>query len=117
MKFITVILSVITFFADRNSALDAENYTAFIKELGQNEKFFEDYTKWSFELFSQPNYLYGDGYKKFPCPITKNPNIPTSVHGLRPSDIQCIGAIGDSLTAGLGAHAMTPVGLLLENRG
>ncbi|CAF4354272.1 unnamed protein product, partial [Rotaria sordida] len=30
---------------------------------------------------------------------------------------KCIGAIGDSLTAGLGAHALTPVGLFLEYRG
>ena len=43
--------------------------------------------------------------------------IPTSVHALRPSEIKCVGALGDSLTAGLGAHALTPVGLFFENRG
>ncbi|CAF3768328.1 unnamed protein product [Rotaria sp. Silwood1] len=42
---------------------------------------------------------------------------PTSVHALRPGDIQCVAALGDSLTAGMGAHAITPLGVLLENRG
>jgi hypothetical protein len=39
------------------------------------------------------------------------------VHQLRPEDIQCVAALGDSLTAGLGAHAATPIGLVTENRG
>ncbi|CAF4396932.1 unnamed protein product [Rotaria sp. Silwood2] len=42
---------------------------------------------------------------------------PTSVHALRPGDIQCVAAMGDSLTAAMGAHAITPIGVLLENRG
>jgi hypothetical protein len=46
-----------------------------------------------------------------------NYSIPTSVHTLRPSDVKCVGALGDSLTAGLGAHAITPIGLFYENRG
>ena len=117
MKFIVVTLFSCLFFIGKNHALDAENYTAYIDELGQNEKFLEEYAKWSFKLFSQPDYLYGSPRDSFPCPITKDSNVPTSVHALRPSDIKCIGAIGDSLTAGLGAQAVTPVGLLLEHRG
>lgn len=42
---------------------------------------------------------------------------PTSVHALRPSDIDAIGAIGDSLTAANGAKANTILGLLEECRG
>jgi len=48
-------------------------------------------------------------------PLT-NPR-PTSVHSLRPSDIEVIGAIGDSLTAANGAKASTILGLLEECRG
>jgi phospholipase B1 len=41
----------------------------------------------------------------------------TSVHRLRPGDIQVIGAIGDSLTAANGAKASFITGLLTEERG
>lgn len=36
---------------------------------------------------------------------------------LRPGDIDIIGAIGDSLTAGFGILATNPLQILLENRG
>lgn len=42
---------------------------------------------------------------------------PTSVHALRPNDIEIIGAIGDSLTAANGAKASTILGLMEECRG
>lgn len=117
MKVFLLTLVCFTFLLSENFALDVENYTAYVEELMQDEKFVDEYAKWSFQLFSQPDYLYGDLNKTFPCSITKNSNVPTSVHTLRPSDIKCIGAIGDSLTAGLGAHAITPIGLFFENRG
>lgn len=82
-----------------------------------NETFLEEYAKWSFQLFSQPDYLYGRTHRKFPCQVTKNANTPKTVHELRPTDIKCIGAMGDSLTAALGAHAITPLGLFYEIRG
>lgn len=44
-------------------------------------------------------------------------SIPTSVHKLRPGDIKVVAAMGDSLTAGFGMLAKTPVGLLTEYRG
>ncbi|CAF3909934.1 unnamed protein product [Rotaria sp. Silwood1] len=47
----------------------------------------------------------------------RSPTIPKSVHELRPGDIQCVAAMGDSLTAGLGAKAKTPIGLVTEYRG
>ena len=111
---------LLTLFLSENLAFDAENYTAYIEELTHDEKFLEEYTKWSSKLFSQPDYLYGNPHGQFPCSIDKsndNNNIPTSVHTLRPSDIKCIGAIGDSFTTGLGAHAITPIDLLFEDRG
>jgi hypothetical protein len=120
MKFVVTALVLFTLFFNENLALDAENYTAYIEELNHNDKFLEEYSKWSFKLFSQPDYLYGTPHAQFPCSIessTGNSNIPTSVHALRPGDVKCVGAIGDSFTAGLGAHAITPIGLLSENRG
>lgn len=54
----------------------------------------------------------------FRCQVTPSTNPkPTSVHALRPSDIEVIGAIGDSLTAANGAKASTILGLLEECRG
>lgn len=40
-----------------------------------------------------------------------------SINTLKPSDIKVTAAIGDSLTAGLGAKASTIIGLLFEYRG
>ncbi|KAF7281734.1 hypothetical protein GWI33_004295 [Rhynchophorus ferrugineus] len=42
---------------------------------------------------------------------------PTSVHQLRPGDIDVIGAMGDSLVAGNGAMEEFALGTMIENRG
>jgi hypothetical protein len=117
MRLIITALVFFTFFVGESRALNVANYTAYIEQLMQDEKFVEEYAKWSFQLFSQPDYLYGAPHDKFPCPPAKDSVVPTSVHALRPSDIKCVGALGDSLTAGLGAHAITPIGLMYEIRG
>jgi hypothetical protein len=117
MKFIIAALVFFALIIGKNRAFDIDSYTAYIEELMQDEKFLDEYAKWSFQLFSQPDYLYGNPPKTFPCKISKNLHFPTSVHSLRPSDVKCVGAMGDSLTAGLGAHAITPVGLFFEYRG
>merc|ERR1711931_213572 len=52
------------------------------------------------------------------CPdFPPSASTPTSVHALRPSDVEVVAAIGDSLTAANGALAKTPLGLLTEYRG
>ena len=121
MNFIVTSFVLLTLLINKNLALDAENYTTYIEELSRDEKFHNEYTKWSFKLFSHSDYLYGTSHKLYSCPSIEkthsNVSIPTSVHTLRPNDVKCIGAIGDSLTAGLGAHAITPLGLLDESRG
>jgi hypothetical protein len=43
--------------------------------------------------------------------------VPTSVHKLRPGDIDVIAAMGDSLTAGTGIFANNVLQVLVENRG
>ncbi|XP_063709363.1 phospholipase B1, membrane-associated-like [Culicoides brevitarsis] len=47
----------------------------------------------------------------------RSQNVPESVHKLTPGDIDVIGAIGDSLTAGVGALATTIPQLFLEFKG
>lgn len=58
---------------------------------------------------------------KFFCdvdgPGARSKTVPKSVHMLRPGDIDVIGAIGDSLTAGNGAFALDVLQVLLEGRG
>ncbi|XP_021926394.1 phospholipase B1, membrane-associated-like isoform X2 [Zootermopsis nevadensis] len=59
----------------------------------------------------------------FPCdtgpesPGARSATRPTSVHRLRPGDIDVVGAMGDSLTAGTGTAAAGLVELAVENRG
>lgn len=57
----------------------------------------------------------------FPCQIegTRSEKRPKSVHMLRPGDIDVIGAMGDSLTAGIGldAHGTDLEAIYLEDRG
>ncbi|XP_015108708.1 phospholipase B1, membrane-associated [Diachasma alloeum] len=55
----------------------------------------------------------------FPCNITagRSETVPTSVHKLRPGDIDVIGAMGDSLTAGFGIYGSDMITIFIENRG
>ncbi|XP_017773375.1 PREDICTED: phospholipase B1, membrane-associated-like [Nicrophorus vespilloides] len=55
----------------------------------------------------------------FPCDLrgARSAVRPKSVHQLRPGDIDVVGAIGDSLTAGFGLLATTLPQVFLENRG
>ncbi len=120
MKFFVSFFVLLTVFLIENLALDAESYIAFIEERSRDENFVDEYTKWSAKLLSQPGYLFGISHENFSCSINKsndNNTIPTSVHALRPSDIKCIGAMGDSFTTGLGARGTTPIDLLFEDRG
>jgi hypothetical protein len=59
--------------------------------------------------------------KEFFCDVNgagkRSKTPPTSVHRLTPGDIDIVGAVGDSLTAGFGIFASNKQQLLLENRG
>ena len=52
---------------------------------------------------------------KFDCDVSGS-EPARSVHKLRPSDVKVVAALGDSLTASLGAKATTVFGLLYEYR-
>lgn len=55
----------------------------------------------------------------FPCGKnnTRSPEPPSSVHRLRPGDIDIVGAMGDSLTAGTGMMSKTFQQIIIEFRG
>ncbi|XP_033334973.2 phospholipase B1, membrane-associated [Megalopta genalis] len=55
----------------------------------------------------------------FPCNVTgsRSSQIPTSVHRLRPGDIDIIGGIGDSMTAGNAVFSKSILEILIESRG
>ncbi|XP_055693017.1 phospholipase B1, membrane-associated-like [Lutzomyia longipalpis] len=57
--------------------------------------------------------------EEFPCDTTfgRSEKPPTSVHKLRPGDIDIIAAMGDSLTAATGATSTSFMDLFMENRG
>lgn len=58
--------------------------------------------------------------KQFPCDldmILRSVEVPKNAHEVRPGDIDVIGAIGDSLTAGFGISATDLLELVIENRG
>ncbi|KRT82337.1 lipase, partial [Oryctes borbonicus] len=58
---------------------------------------------------STPFYCETDGFR--------SSTRPESVHRLQPGDIDVIGAMGDSLTAGFGALSHTPLDLFRDYRG
>ncbi|KAF7994795.1 hypothetical protein HCN44_004267 [Aphidius gifuensis] len=55
----------------------------------------------------------------FPCNVTdgRSKIVPTSVNRLRPGDIDIVGALGDSLTAGFGVFSTSIFNIFIENRG
>lgn len=116
MKLINTFLALVCILST-SSAFTPSEYAGYIDELMKNPQFVEEYQKWSAELFADPDYLYGSRNGEFPCPIPSKSSAPKNVHELSPEDITCVGALGDSLTAALGAHAITPFGLMIENRG
>lgn len=56
---------------------------------------------------------------KFPCDLqnSRSPTRPTSIHKLRPGDIDVIAAMGDSVTAASGAASSDVLEVFMENRG
>ena len=53
----------------------------------------------------------------FPCKLFHNHTNPTSVHRLKPSDIDYVAAMGDSITAAFGAKSSSLLDIFVEFRG
>jgi phospholipase B1 len=104
--------------------LDYKAYKQMLAEIVTSEKHIADFIhNLNHIQKTEPHYFDYTPFKHanltFDCDVNQftSPQVPTSVHELRPSDIQVVAALGDSLTAALGANARTIVGLLFEYRG
>ena len=82
-------------------AYDIEEYKALIESLDQNATVQADFERYLAKLLElEPNYYdYTPFDSDFECKLEPSPQVPTSVHKLRPADIKVLGALGDSLTA------------------
>ncbi|XP_018359808.1 PREDICTED: phospholipase B1, membrane-associated-like isoform X1 [Trachymyrmex cornetzi] len=91
----------------RNWSFDAFGRT------GMEEKYLQMARRANKVQKTIPNYV------PFPCNVTdsRSPEVPESVHKLRPGDIDVIAAMGDSLTAGAGIFADSVLQVVIENRG
>jgi hypothetical protein len=98
---------------------DLEDYKKLVWELSQNEAYVASYEQNVKDLLAEdPNYFDYTPSQKFNCDVSemKSAEQPTSVHALRPGDVQVVSAMGDSITAACGANANTILGLLIEYR-
>jgi hypothetical protein len=71
------------------------NFQKLQRQFGENDKFFCDFSE-------VPK---------------RSEKVPTSVHKLRPGDVDIVAAIGDSLTAGNGGLATNVLQIGLESKG
>ncbi|XP_067940985.1 phospholipase B1, membrane-associated-like [Watersipora subatra] len=99
--------------SDSSSTFD--ELRALIQSAEVNEtikaEFKEHFKAWD-ALDTSPNL------SKFTCqPVSDSVERATSVHRLRPEDIDVVAAIGDSITAGCGSNALAAPGILREWRG
>jgi hypothetical protein len=106
-------------------AYDPDVYRSLLGKLAQDELVLKDFVSNVRDLLTiDPNYF---NYKPFTgfenftfhCDpvLFKSEQIPDSVHKLRPGDVRVVGAMGDSITAGVGTKATTILGMLVEFRG
>ncbi len=100
-----------------NQAFELNEYADAVKNILLSdikyEKAFQEHVGKCLAI--DPNYYNFKLNATFDCKV-ESAQQATSVHSLRPQDIKVVAALGDSLTAGLGAKAKTIVGLLTENR-
>lgn len=113
---VSLIISVINV-----NAFDIEGYERFIKHVPHSTRI-EFLAHLKSLLEADENYFAykptGEEFKCNPDYLTdKLLNEVVTVNNLKPSDIKVVGAVGDSLTAALGARATNIAELLFEYRG
>ena len=106
------------------ASFDLDAYRILLSKLEKDTVFRADFEKSIQHLLSiEPDYFDYTPFKSrnltFDCDteLLKSQETPSSVHQLRPNDVKVIAAMGDSVTAALGANARTILGLLIEFRG
>jgi phospholipase B1 len=117
-------LCIILVILDVGLTFKIDELSSLVQKLSKVDIFtqdFDEHVKYLEKI--EPNYFNYTPFDKpgfkFECDpdLMKSQETPTSVHQLRPGDIKVVGAMGDSLTAALGANAKTILGLLIEYRG
>lgn len=94
---------------------DFSQYRDFILKQSTNQTFLREYDAHIKSWTSKQSDNVGD--YTFPCEVLEPLPPATSVHKLTPADIKVVAALGDSITAGTGINAITPIGLLTQWRG
>ncbi len=123
MRFVLLIALAATAFA-LVSSFSLDKYRDVMTELAKDPMYRADFKRNVELLLSiEPNYFeytpLDQANFTFDCKVDSmtSATVPTSVHQLRPGDIKVVGAMGDSITAALGAGARTILGLIFEYRG
>uniref|UniRef100_A0A0C9RCF2 PLB1_2 protein n=1 Tax=Fopius arisanus TaxID=64838 RepID=A0A0C9RCF2_9HYME len=128
MKMSLVLISIIQFISSSNcqrTALDSPaniQLLRIFKDFGSrligNANFAQARLLRDAKERDNTQYRIPDSFP-FPCNTTagRSTTVPTSVNKLRPGDIDVIGAMGDSLTAGFGIYATKFLDMFIENRG
>jgi hypothetical protein len=121
MKFISIAIFLTV--ASLASAYDLVEYEDFIANLANDEAYAAEFKQHVSDLLAEdPDYFDFTPFKSsnftFDCDMSqfKSRERPTSVHALRPGDINVVGSMGDSITAACGENARTILGMLLEFR-
>jgi hypothetical protein len=121
MRLALIVLAATLAFA---SGYDLDNYKRVLTQLSRDPAYRADFKNHvEYLLGQEPDYFEYTPFKQtnftFDCDVDSmtSPSVPSSVHELRPGDIKVVGAMGDSITAALGAAARTIPGLIFEFRG
>jgi hypothetical protein len=118
------ILTIIYCFVFTNGvfSFNINNFRNGILKMALNDTFVKEFEKHIERIIElEPRYYnynpFDSHLNAFNCPIIPPSENVKSVHELKISNVKAVGALGDSLTAALGADAATILGLLTEYRG
>ena len=106
-----------------SSGFNIEEYRSKILQLSEDPELIKQFEEKVNELrkldpyYNNPRKTRSNAFVCQNKDLFKSKDIPTSVHALRPGDINVVAALGDSITAGLGAEANNVLDLLYEYRG
>jgi len=95
---------------------DWDEYATFVDKLQAKPEFPDLWHKELQDTHSE-NISSKPSVVNFDCDTTPSANVPSTVHTLRPGDINVVGAMGDSLTAANGGDAKWAIRVLRQYRG
>ncbi|XP_033736180.1 phospholipase B1, membrane-associated-like [Pecten maximus] len=111
MRYSVLLVCVFTVYV----GADYSQYRDFILKQRNNQTFLREYDAHA-KSWARGQSVLADKHV-FPCEALEPIPPATSVNNLTPADIKVVAALGDSITAGTGINAVTPIGLLTQWRG